>query len=1061
MSTTDDTRFRQITPQNDFPAMEEAILKMWEDNKVYEKTQELRSKNGKTYTWVEGPPTANGKPHAGHALTRTLKDVQLRYHTMKGKYVVPRIGGWDCHGLPVELEIEKELGINSKQEIEEYGIKNFNEKCRESVLRYTNDWIEMSKRIGFWLDMDNSYVTMKDDYIESVWWSLKTQYDKGLIYKGTRVAPYCARCGTTLSSHELAQGYAEVEDPAIFIKFNALDMDDVKYLAWTTTPWTLISNVMLSVNPTYDYVVVLHEGEKLLLAEGLIDKVFKIKDPKDRPEVLERIKGKDLEGKPYEPIFPFFENLRNQGYAFKVTLADYVTLEDGTGIVHSAPAFGSDDAATGNKYGAPVINPVDRDGKFDERVPPYHGMWVKDADKQIIKDLKAENKLFRRDQYKHNYPHCWRCDTPLLYYGTESWFIRMSELRKNMVKHNSTIYWQPPYIKEGRFGNFIQDAVDWNLSRSRYWGTPLPAWTCEQCAQIYFIGSKQELVDYSGELPDDFELHRPWVDEVTWDCSSCSGTVTKEEYVIDTWYDSGSAPFAQYHYPFENKEKFEKEFPYDFITEAIDQTRGWFYSLLAVGTATFDQPAFKSVLCMNHVLAEDGSKMSKSRGNAYPPDELFNTVGADATRWYLCQSPAWNPFRFGTKLVKQAQKRVFTTLWNVYSFFTTNANVDEYDPANRTKVKDRAEIDRWIMSRLQEVILDIDKAYNDITFHLVVKALDYFVVEELSNWYVRRSRRRFYGNEMTQDKQAGYDTLYDVLTTLARLMAPLTPFLAEELYQNLERRLDDKALLSVHMHLIPKANKKLIDEDLEQRMGLALSITNAARTARSEAGIKARQPLTELVVSNNGTSVKLPNELVDVIKEEINVKQLKMVDNDEKYVNYRVQPMLKVLAPQVKGEITAIKNHLENLSRDEAKQIVQSMKRKGTVDVEIGENVWEFNSEEILVHADAAEGFSMGENQGIEVFLNTELNDELVQEGLARGLVRHIQEARKTADLDYLDRIKVFLGFDSKDVDAALKEYFDYISSETQADEILKEKHSKSTKRNIDGHAVFMYIEKI
>jgi isoleucyl-tRNA synthetase len=744
-------KFKAVSPQTDVPKMEENILSMWETNNIYEKTQSLRSKTGEVFTWLEGPPTANNIPHAGHALTRALKDAMLRYQTMKGKYVLPRIGGWDCHGLPVELEIEKKMGFNSKNDIESYGIEAFNNLCRESVLQYTDDWVEMSRRIGFWLDFENSYVTMTDDYIESVWWSLKTLHEKGLIYKGTRVAPYCSRCGTTLSSHEMALGYKDVTEPSIFIKFHSLDMEGVSYLAWTTTPWTLLANVMLTVHPDLEYAIVEIDGEKLLLAEGLIDKVLGGGNKK-KPKIIQKFKGRELEGKRYEPIFPFFEDIG--GNSFQVTLAEYVTVIEGSGIVHSAPAFGADDAETGNKYGVPIIQPVDLDGKFTEKVPPLAGMWVKDADKKIIKMLKDAGKLLRSESYTHSYPHCWRCDTPLLYYGTESWFITMSQLRENLVRNNGKILWQPGYLKKGRFGNFIENVVDWNLSRSRFWGTPLPVWQCTACNTYKFVESKSELQLLAGSLPDDFELHRPWVDNVYWSCS-CGGNFEREPYVIDTWYDSGAAPFAQYHYPFENKKIFEKDFPYDFITEAIDQTRGWFYSLLAISTALFDDTSFNSVLCMNHVLAEDGSKMSKSKGNTIEPKELFNSVGADAMRWYLCATPAWNPMRFGKSLVAEAQRRVLNTLWNVYSFFVTNANVDEYDPSERMEVSERSEIDRWLMSRLQGVIKEVTGGFESISFHNCTKSLDYFIVEELSNWHVRRSRRRFYGTELTRDKKSG------------------------------------------------------------------------------------------------------------------------------------------------------------------------------------------------------------------------------------------------------------------------------------------------------------------
>ncbi len=1048
-------RFKPVYPQNNFPKMEEEILDFWIKNEVYQKTQESRKNSGKVYTWLEGPPTANNVPHMGHGLTRALKDAMLRYQTMKGFHVLPRIGGWDCHGLPVELEIEKQMGFNSKSDIERFGIKKFNQLCRESVLKYTGEWIEMSQRIAFWADLENSYVTMTDEYIESVWWSLKTLYDKGLIYKGTRVAPYCARCGTTLSSHELAQGYEDVVDPSIYIKFNSADMEGVKYLAWTTTPWTLISNVMLTVNPDLDYVIVDYKGEKLLLAEGLLQKALKLKKG-EKPKILERFKGKDLEGRKYEPLFPFFKDIG--GNSFMVTLADYVSLDSGSGVVHSAPAFGADDAETGKRYKAPMINPIDLEGKFTELVPPLKGMWVKDADKKIIKMLKEEGKLFRREDYKHSYPHCWRCHTPLLYYGTESWFIEMSKLRENLVKNNSQIFWQPGYIKEGRFGKFIENAVDWNLSRSRYWGTPLPAWICDKCGKIDFIGSKAELMKRT-KLPDDFELHRPWVDELTWKCE-CGGEFHRETYVIDTWYDSGSAPFAQYHYPFENKEHFEKEFPYDFITEAIDQTRGWFYSLLAVSTALFDKSSYKSVLCMNHVLAEDGSKMSKSKGNTIEPKILFNSVGADATRWYLYSTPAWNPMRFGTNLVSEAQKRVLNTLWNVYSFFVTNANVDNFDPKQKVEYSKRAEIDKWILSRLQGVIKDVAKGFDQLSFHQGIKALDYFIVEELSNWHVRRSRRRFYGNTMTEDKLSAYNTLYEVLTTLARIMAPYTPYLAEEIYQNIERRVIPDSLLSVHMQSFPEPNEELIDPQLEKFMGVALNITNAARTARATSQIKARQPLSEVLVVMS-EKVELPNELIEVVKKEINVKTLKFVDNDEDLVEYKVQPNLKILAPIVKGEIKKIKEYLENMSRDEAKRVVKEIKTNSTTKVVIDDYEWEFNSDEIRVQSKAAEGYVMSSVRGVDVFLNTDITEELRMEGLARGVIRFIQETRKQKEFDYLDRINVKIHCDNKEFLDAVKKHKKYIMNETQANEMKFEPIEDAEKVEIDGYKVKLHIERV
>lgn len=1022
-----------------YSEMEEKILKFWKENDIYHKVQYKRASTAKNnkkkkFTWLEGPPTANGIPHAGHALTRTLKDIMLRYQTMKGMWVRPRIGGWDCHGLPVEIEVEKQLGFTDKHDIEEYGIADFNKLCRQSVLKYEKEWVEMSERIGFWLDLDHPYITMNDYYIESVWWSLKTLYEKGYLYKGLRVAPLCTRCGTTLSSHELAQGYKEVAEPAIFIKFTARDseLEGVKFLAWTTTPWTLLSNVMLSVHPDIEYVVVEHKGEKLLLAKALVQKVLG-----EKKKILATFKGKDLEYKKYEPLFPYFKHVDGDN-AFIVTVADYVTMEDGTGIVHSAPAFGADDAATGRRYNAPIVQCVTEDGKFTDDVPPLAGMWVKAADKTIIKMLKEESKLFKTETYKHNYPHCWRCDTPLLYYGTESWFISMEKLRDNLLNNNEQIYWQPHYLKDGRFGKFLENVIDWNLSRSRFWGTPLPVWVCDECGEKEIMGSKADLIEKVGQLPEGFELHRPWVDELHWSCKSCNkGTMNREPYVIDVWYDSGSAPFAQYHYPFENQEEFESDFPFNWITEAIDQTRGWFYTLLAVSTALFDKPAYTSVLCMNHILDAKGRKMSKSKGNTIKTRELFKQVGADATRWYLTSSPAWNQTRFGIKLVEEVQRKMLNTLWNVYSFYITNANADNYYTKTISKVADRPEIDRWILSRLQNVIILVAKAIEDLEFHHAVKELNYFIIEELSNWYVRRSRRRFYSEELTQDKKYGYDTLHEILTTLVKVLAPFVPYISEEIYQNLVVRKHKKAIPSVHAEMYPKAKKKLIDEEIEKRMGLALDITNAGRGARSKANIKMRQPLAKLVVTFPSVGQTNLDDLIPVMKEEINVKALEIITPDETLADYQIQPNLKVLAPRVKGEIRAIKDYLENMSKADARNFVVRMKSSGKVFVEINGKIWEFTEEEINVNLQSPEGYAMGQSGNVDAFITTSITPKLRQEGLAREIIRRIQEMRKSASYNYTDKIVVTMETDAVELQDAYAAFKDYISKETQATDML------------------------
>ncbi len=1046
--------FEPVNPRVNYPELEERVLKMWKDQDIYWKIQNKRAEGEQRFTWLEGPPTANGLPHAGHALTRTLKDIMLRYQTMKGKWVRPRIGGWDTHGLPVEIEVEKQLGFKDKNDIIEYGIAEFNQLCRESVLKYEKEWVEMSERIGFWLDLEHPYITMSDNYIESVWWSLKTLYQKGFLYKGLRVAPLCTRCGTTLSSHELAQGYKEVTDPAIMVKFNAVD-EDFKYLAWTTTPWTLISNVMLSVNPDVEYGVVEHEGDKLLVAIPLIEKIFG-----EQKEVLRKIKGKDLEYKKYEPLFPFFKDIDGEN-AFIVTVADYVTTEDGTGIVHSAPAFGADDAATGRRYNAPIVNPVRQDGKFSEKVPPLKDMWVKDADKKIIKMLKEEGKLFRRDNYIHNYPHCWRCDTPLLYYGTESWFISMENLHDNLMRNNQKIKWQPEYLKDGRFGNFLDNVIDWNLSRSRFWGTPLPVWICDDCGDQQILGSKADIVEKIGELPEDFELHRPWVDEITWKCEKCNkGKMVREPYVIDVWYDSGCAPFAQYHYPFENVKDFENDFPFTWITEAIDQTRGWFYTLLAVSTALFDKPSYYSVLCMNHILDENGRKMSKSKGNTIKTRDLFTKVGADATRWYLSSSQAWMQTRFGIKIVEEAQKKMMNTLWNVYSFFVTNANVDMYYPDKRSKVSDRPEIDRWIISRLQKIIQKTDEAIDSMNYHHAVRAIDYFIIEELSNWHVRRSRRRFYSKDLTEDKKHGYDTLFEVLTTLAKVMAPFVPFLTEELYQNLVIKQGDTEIPSVHAELFPSADPDLIDEKLEKKMDIALNIAAAGRAARAKANIKMRQPLPELIaiVAEENTGIE---ELTDVLAQEINVKSLKILPAEKTLAEYKVLPNLKVLAPKVKGEIRVIKDYLQNLSKKDARNIVTRMNKAKSAQIEINGKIWEFTDEEILVSLESPDGYQMGQSGRIDVFLNTQITPELREEGLARELIRRIQEMRRQAELDYVDRIRVKVVTKEKRFKDVLKKFGEYVATEVQAD-TLKGRFTDgfSQKWEIEGSEIEIFLKK-
>ena len=1040
--------FKQVRPEVDYPGLEKEILEYWKKNNVYETIQKLRKKGKERFSWLEGPPTANGVPHAGHALTRILKDITLRYQTMKGKWVRPRIGGWDTHGLPVEIEVEKKLGLKTKGDIIEYGIEKFNAKCRESVLEFEKEWVEMSERVGFWLNMDKSYITMKESYIESVWWSLKTIYEKKLLYKGLRVAPLCIRCETTLSSHELAQGYKEIVEPAIFVKFKAINFD-FSFLAWTTTPWTLLSNVMLSVNPNFEYVVVEEKGEMFLLAKDLVEKVFEKKK-----KILKTYKGTDLEYIKYTPLFPYFSHLSEN--AFFVTLADYVSLEEGTGIVHSAPAFGSDDAEVGKRYDVSVIQCVDIKGNFTNEVPLLEGMYVKDADKKIIEVLKEQGQLFKKENYKHNYPHCWRCDTSLLYYGTESWFIAMSKLRENLIKNNDSISWQPDFIKHGRFGNFLENAVDWNLSRSRFWGTPLPIWQCDKCETIEIIGSKMEL-QMKTRLPKDFDLHRPWVDNVFWSCNKCEGKMIREPYVIDVWYDSGCASFAQYHYPFENVEEFESDFPFSWITEAIDQTRGWFYSLLAISTALFDKPAYKTILCVDHILDSKGQKMSKSKGNTINTKNLFEKVGADAIRWYLSSSQAWVSSKFDLTIVQESQKKMMNTLWNIYSFFVTNARLDKYFPTKFTNVKERHVLDRWALSRLQNIIEVCILNCDAVSYHTVVRVLDTFIMTELSNWYVRRSRRRFYFDKLTTDKKYAYDTFYEILTTLCKLLAPFIPFLAETIFLNLTQSMKNN-VFSVHAELYPKIDEARIDKKLEKQMQLFLTIATAGRVARANVNIKVRQPLSILyaVVPEKPEDI---DNLLYILKEELNVKEIRFLTPTKTLSQYKLHPNYKVLAPQVKGEINTIRDYLKNMTSDESFRISEELQTTGKFDLLINNKIWKINKNSVILEPIAPKGYKMGSFGGIDVFLATELTQELKEEGIARELIRWIQEMRKVAKLEYHDRIYVNVKTEADFVKKAICTHKDHIMKETQSDTVSKKNLEPQLQKKWEADTFTVIIE--
>ncbi|MCD6468027.1 MAG: isoleucine--tRNA ligase [Thermoplasmata archaeon] len=851
-------------PQQYKPAvLEKEIQRFWDENNIFHKSMKNRE-GRKPFVFLEGPPTANGSPHPGHVLTRIMKDTILRYKTMSGYYVA-RKAGWDTHGLPVEIEVEKKVGLESKQDIEKYGAEKFNEECKRSTFKYEKEWVEMTKRIGFWIDMDNPYITLKNEYIESVWWSLKQIWEKKLLYKGHKVVPYCPRCGTVLSAHEVAQGYREVKEPSIFVKFKVKG-EDAYFLAWTTTPWTLISNVALAVHPDEAYLKIKYDGDVLILAEERAAAILKGKEY----EVLDRFMGKELEKKEYEPLFTFETPDKPAWY---VICADFVTMEEGTGIVHIAPAFGEEDYEAGKKYGLPVIQLVKKDGTFHEKVTPWTGLFVKDADPKIIEHLRERNLLAGVREYTHDYPFCWRCESPLLYYAMESWFIAISKRRENLVKNNEQIEWYPEHIKHGRFGDFISEGKDWALSRDRYWGTPLPIWTCTECGHQVCVGSVEELKQLSTNFSEPYDLHKPYVDQLDVRCPECGARMKREEEVIDCWYDSGSAPFAQWHYPMENEEVFEKNFPVDFICEALDQTRGWFYSLLAISTLLFDKPAYKRVLTLGLVLDKDGQKMSKSKRNYVDPSMIFEKEGADALRWYLLSTNApWMPIRFYEDAVKETLGGFILTLWNSYRFFATYASLDGFNPEkHNVAVEERTSLDRWILSRLQRVTREVKENIERFEVHRATRAIEDFVVEDLSNWYIRRSRKRLWLEEMTNDKAACYSTMYEVFLNLSKLVAPFIPFLSENIYLSIK---DNGMPESVHLCDYPEVTKELVDENLEEAMKTVREVVELGRTLRSKVGIKIRYPLSRAVVVCSKKVEDSVKPLVDLVKEEINVKEV-------------------------------------------------------------------------------------------------------------------------------------------------------------------------------------------
>ena len=1031
--------FKPVSPKLDVTAMEEGVLKFWKAQKIFEKTIEQR-KGAPEYVFFEGPPTANGKPYVHHVEARAFKDIFPRYKIMNG-FHVSRRGGWDTHGLPVEIAVEKKLGFNNKRQIEEYGIEKFNKLCRKSVFEYIQDWEKLTDRIAFWVDLGDAYVTYTNEYIESVWWILKTFWERDLLFKGYKIVPYCPRCGTPLSDHEVAMGYAEATDPSVFVRLPLVDKPGTSLLVWTTTPWTLPANVAVAAGPEVGYVTVersLPEGgtEHLILAEALLEKVFR----GEQVKVVERFKGKKLKGTKYHPLFTFMPLEKPAHY---VVQGDFVTTEDGTGLVHIAPAFGADDLDVSKKYDLPVLMTVGPDGGFLPQITPWRGVFVKDADPAIIADLDKRGLLFRSEKYTHTYPFCWRCDTPLLYYARESWYIRTSAFKDRLVELNQQINWVPEHIKEGRFGNWLSNNIDWALSRERYWGTPLPIWECPDCKHRECIGSVKELSEKAGSDLSTLDLHRPHVDNVTWVCAKCTGKMTRVPDLIDVWFDSGSMPVAQWHYPFENKEKFESQFPADYISEAVDQTRGWFYTLHAISTLLFDKPSFKNVICLGLVVDANGQKMSKSRGNFIEPWDVLNESGADAFRWYFYTSAPPNAERrFAPSMVTDVVKNFTLTLWNVYSFFVTYANLDKPTltpfpfakhpygaPASRRGERGvRAnDLDRWLLSSLNTLIRDVTTAYETYDVPGATRPIEAFV-ETLSTWYLRRSRRRFWKSESDTDKQAAYSTLYTALVTLAKLLAPAMPFLADEMYRNLVCSIDAQAPESVHLAKWPKADKSQIDETLNREMALVMKLVSLGHNARQKANRKVRQPLAEAAFALSRPEERHAVETyADLITDELNVKKVRLLDASGEAVSFAVKPLPKQLGQKYGNKFPGLAKAINAL---DASVVAPVFLAGQQVTVTLEGQEYSILPEEVEVRAQAKEGFTVANDGAYLAALVTDLTPELVREGLAREFVRRVQDLRKTADLDVADRIRVYVTA-TPGLREAIQANRDYVTAET------------------------------
>ncbi|MBR2868982.1 MAG: isoleucine--tRNA ligase [Clostridia bacterium] len=1049
--------YEKVSPNLNFVEREKAVLEFWKENKIFEKSIETR-KGCPTYTFYDGPPTANGKPHIGHVLTRVIKDMIPRYRTMKG-YMVPRKAGWDTHGLPVELEVEKMLGINGKEQIEKYGLEPFIGHCKESVWKYKGMWEDFSGTVGFWADMDEPYVTYHNSYIESVWWSLKEIWNKGLLYKGFKIVPYCPRCGTPLSSHEVAQGYKAVKEKSAVVRFKVKG-EDAYFLAWTTTPWTLPSNVALCVNPDETYCKVkAADGYTYYMAQALLDTVLGQLGDKENGveayEILETYKGTDLEYREYEPLFECagVSAAKQNKKGHYITVDNYVTMSDGTGIVHIAPAFGEDDAQVGRKYDLPFVQFVDGKGNMTEETP-YAGKFVKDADIDILIDLDKDGKLFSAPKFEHDYPFCWRCDTPLIYYARESWFIKMTAVKDNLVKNNNTVNWIPESIGKGRFGDWLENIQDWGISRNRYWGTPLNIWECE-CGHRHSIGSIEELKSMSSNCPDDIELHRPFIDEVTIKCEKCGGEMKRVPEVIDCWYDSGAMPFAQHHYPFENKDLFEQQFPAEFISEAVDQTRGWFYSLLAISTLLFDKSPYKNVIVLGLVQDENGQKMSKSKGNAVDPFDALEKHGADAIRWYFYTNSApWLPNRFHAKAVEEGQRKFMGTLWNTYAFYILYANIDKFDPTKHELDYSKLSImDKWLLSKLNTLINTVDGHLGNYAIPEAARALQSFV-DDMSNWYVRRGRERFWAQGLEQDKINAYMTLYTALETVCKLAAPMIPFMADDIYRNLVCSVNKNVPESIHLCDYPVSNPDFIDKDLEASMDEVLDIVVLGRAARNGANIKNRQPLGKIFVI---APKVLGKEYCEIIEDELNIKELDFTNDTSSYVSYSFKPQLKTLGPKYGKMLGAIREYLANVDGSAAKA---ELDEKGALTFTVGENEIVLAPEDLLIGTVQKEGFQAESDNGVTVVLDTNLTPELIEEGFVRELVSKIQTMRKDAGFEVMDTIKIYVSGNEK-IESIFNANKESVCGDVLATDIIASAGGSFTKEwDINGEKVTLGVEK-